>query len=99
MEHRGALTVTRTQVIAELDAGKGWESAAAALGIPTGLAFMIATGIPADGGGVPELPTLSTAVGPPASPQQFVNHREHNPLSNARVDAWVRMRAARELTG
>jgi hypothetical protein len=98
MPSREELTVTREQVIAKLDAGNDWSTAALELGIPTGLAFMIATGIPADGGGVPELPTVSPSVDLPASPQQFVNHRGHNPLSNDRVDAWVRARASRELT-
>ncbi len=98
MVHREELDVTREQVIAQLDAGNDWETAAETLGIPTGLAFMIATGIPADGSGVPALPTVSPAVDSPASPQQFVNRRERNPLSNAHVDAWMRARAARELS-
>jgi hypothetical protein len=98
MEHREELNVTRAQVVAELDAGNDWQTAARTLGIPTGLAFMIATGIPADGSGVPALPTVSAAVDAPSSPQQFVNPRTHNPLSNDHVDAWMRARAAKELT-
>ncbi len=98
MDHREELTVTREQVVAQLDAGNDWKSAADALGIPTGLAFMIATGIPADGSGVPELPTVSPSVDGPSSPQQLVNHRAHNPLTNDHVDAWMRARAAKELT-
>jgi hypothetical protein len=98
MQHREEWAVTREQIIAELDGGQDWDGAAAALEIPTGLAFMIATGIPAGGSGVPDLPTVSATVPSPSSPQQFVNRREQNPLTNHRVDAWVRARAARELS-
>lgn len=98
MERRDELTVTREQIVAQLNGGKDFEAAAQALGISPGLAFMVATGIPADGSGVPELPRVSAGLESPASPQQFVNRRGKNPLSNDRVDAWIQARAARELT-
>ena len=76
-----------------------WAIVASALGIRPGLAFMIATGVPADGSGVPDL--AGRIAGPLAinSPQSLVNPRGHNPLRNEPVEAWVRERAARELAG
>jgi hypothetical protein len=90
-------TITSDRVRSALEGGRSWEDAAAALQVRPGLAFMVATGVPADGSGVPELgdrvgngPNLS-------SPQSLVNPRGHNPLRNELVDAWVRGRASREL--
>jgi hypothetical protein len=98
MGRRGELTVTREQVIAGLNAGQDWTAVSAALDIPAGVAFMIATGIPADGSGVPELPQAALGVKNPASPQSLVNPPQRNPLTNEQVDTWIRQRAARELT-
>ena len=97
MSHRPELTVPREQVIAALEKGSDWTAAGQQLQISPGLAFMIATGIPADGSGVPEVPRVAGAP-ELASPQSLVNARGHNPLSNDTVDAWVRRRAAKELT-
>lgn len=92
------LDVTRRQVVEGLNVGADWETVGTRLGIRPGLAFMIATGIPADGSGVPDLPPMPGSAAAPASPQRLVNDHVHNPLRNERVDAWVRERAARELT-
>lgn len=92
------VTVTREQVLSAVKSEHSWEVAAQTLGVKPGLAFMIATGIPADGSGVPELADR-TGPGPaPSSPQALVNPRAHNPLRNDLVEAWVRGRAARELS-
>lgn len=91
------VTVTREQVLAAVKSEHSWEVAAQTLGVKPGLAFMIATGVPADGSGVPELADR-TGPGPAlSSPQVLVNPRAHNPLRNDLVEAWVRGRAAREL--
>ena len=66
-----------------LDGGHDYESAAQVLGIRPGLAYMIATGRPADDDGAPAQDLFE----PPA----------HNPTRNETVDAWVKARAAREL--
>jgi hypothetical protein len=96
-ESRGEVVVTREQVLEALRAEHSWEVAAQTLGVKPGLAFMVATGLPADGSGVPELEGR-TGPGPsPSSPQSLVNPRAHNPLRNELIEAWVRGRAAREL--
>jgi hypothetical protein len=65
-------------------------AAGAALGIPPGQAHLIATGAPADDseGRRSTMP----------SPQRLVNPAQHNPLGKDHVVAWVRERAARDLT-
>ncbi len=89
--------VTAEQVRRLLAAGRSWEEAARELRIRPGLAFLIETGIPADGSGTPELEGR-TGPGPTlTSPQSLVNSRAHNPVRNEQVDAWVRGRASREL--
>lgn len=74
---------TRAQVKDLLDDGHDYESAARVLGIAPGLAYMIATGRPADDGSAP----AQNLFEPPA----------HNPTRNETVDAWVRERARRDL--
>jgi hypothetical protein len=50
---------TRDQVLALLEAGRSYEEAGQALGIPAGQAYLTATGLPAEGG-------VQHLVGPPA---------------------------------
>ena len=88
---------TRAQVIELLDAGHSYETVARALRIPAGLAFMIATGTPVDGGDATMQPELAGESGHPASPQQLVNPPPFDPTRDERVMAWVRARAQREL--
>jgi hypothetical protein len=77
---------TRAQVLELLESGHSYASAGTLLGVPAGQAYLIATGRPADGSdGHSSRPEL---VHPPA----------HNPTRNPRVMAWVRERAARELS-
>ncbi len=93
----GELTVSRDEMRAAVSDERSWEAAARELGVRAGLGFMLATGIPADGSGVPDL-TGRLAGGPAlSSPQKLVNPRVHNPLRNERVEAWVRQRATKEL--
>ena len=73
---------TVQQVRELLDAGHSYEAIGRELHVSPGLAFMIATGRPADG-------PRQELIGPPS----------FNPNRNARVDEWVRRRAAEELTG
>jgi hypothetical protein len=74
---------TRAQVRELLDAGLTYEMAARELGIAPGLAYMIATGHPADDDAAPA--------------QDLAEPPHHNPTSNETVLAWVRERARREL--
>ena len=46
---------TRAQVLELLDAGHSYQTVGRALRIPPGQAFMIATGLPADGSDAPAL--------------------------------------------
>ncbi len=93
----GELLVTREAVREAVRDERSWEAVGVALDVRPGLAFMVATGVPADGGGVPDL-SERTGAGPTlSSPQVLVNPREHNPVRNDLVEAWVRARAEREL--
>jgi hypothetical protein len=70
-------------------------AAADRLGIPPGRAYLIATGVPADGS------PLSGFAGPVTDDQDalgsraqaLVNSREVNPISRGDVHAWIRRRA------
>jgi hypothetical protein len=93
----GELIVTREAVQEAVRSEHSWEAAALTLGIKPGLAFMLATGVPADGSGVPDLSERTGAGATLSSPQALVNPREHNPLRNDLVENWVRERAGREL--
>lgn len=91
------LRITRDQVAQHL-VGNDWQTAANELGISPGLAFMIMSGVPADGSGVPSLDGRLGHDLQLSNPQQLVNPRPHNPTRNPRVEAWVSARAADELT-
>jgi hypothetical protein len=90
---------TRAQVIELIEAGHSYETAAKELGIPPGLAFMIATGLPADGGEAPppDEPDQKRALN--GSSQQLVNPPPFNPTRKPEVIEWVEHRAACELKG
>jgi hypothetical protein len=90
---------TRAQVVELLDSGHSYETAARALDIPAGRAYMIATGLPADGGDTPSPEELRDKRLLPGSSQHLVNPPAVNPTRNRRVMEWVRERAARELRG
>lgn len=98
VSHRDEIALNRDAVRARLDRGLGWQDAARDLGVSPGLAFMIQTGVPADGSGSPELGERVGQGEALASPQSLVNPRGHNPLRNESVEAWIRTRAARELS-
>jgi hypothetical protein len=89
---------TRAEVSDLLASGHTYETAAKALGIPAGQAFMIATGLPADG--TPPTPA-EAAQRPvlPGSSQQLVNPPAFNPKRKQKVLDWVKERAERELEG
>lgn len=72
--------------------------AARELGIPPGRAFMIATGLPADGSEATSH-ELSEVRALPARPQRLVNPRSADPTPKPHVLEWVKRRAERELEG
>jgi hypothetical protein len=77
---------TRPQVRDLIASGDSFEEAARKLGIAPGQAYLLATGKPADGSDGE------------SSRQELVFARAHNPTRKPHVLAWVRERAARELT-
>lgn len=88
---------TRGHVHALLDAGHSYEEAGRLLGVSAGQAYMIATGLPADGGGVPAPEEIERKRVLPGGSQHLVNPPPVNPKRDERILAWVRERAAREL--
>jgi hypothetical protein len=88
---------TRAQVLELLDAGHGYETVGRVLRIPPGQAFMIATGLPADGSDSPHRDELRDNPVLPGSSQHLVNPAPVNPTRDETVIAWVKARAAREL--
>lgn len=88
---------THDQVLELLEHGHSYETAATELGLPAGQVFMIATGLPADGGDAPAPDELQNKRLLPGSPQQLVNPPAVNPTRSEAVIRWVQSRAAREL--
>jgi hypothetical protein len=90
--------VTRAQVLELVGQGRSYELAGARLGITAGQAYMIATGFPADG---------SNALSPEDREREGVVADSTQRLSNPpvvsstvspEVLAWIKERAARDLT-
>jgi len=92
----GRAVPTREDVTELLSAGHSYATAARELGIAPGLAYMIATGLPADGSGAP--PPVDEARLEGGTSQQLVNPPAADPVRKAHVLDWVRGRAERELT-
>ncbi|HEY1616743.1 MAG TPA: hypothetical protein VGG25_03955 [Streptosporangiaceae bacterium] len=94
---------TSDQVQELLDRGLDYEAAGRELGIPAGQAYMIATGVPADGSGtVPDQETPDQATPDqeseqrdslPASSQHLANPPAHNPTRDESVQEWIKARA------
>lgn len=93
---------TRAQVQQLLEKGCDYPEAGRRLGISPGLAYLIATGMPADAGDVPG-PEERSARGLAATSQHLANPRPDNPTSAEVVRRWIagrvraddQMRAAR----
>lgn len=88
----------RDQVIELLDHGHTYETAARELGVPPGRLFMIATGLPADGGDAPAPEELAQRHLAGGSSQHLIGPPAFNPTRKPFVLDWVRARASRELT-
>jgi hypothetical protein len=78
-----------------LDAGHSYESSGAQLGIAPGLAYMIATGVPADVSGAP-VAELGRPVPQPGA-QRLVGPVAHDPIRKPHVTEWVSHRAETDL--
>jgi len=86
---------TRDQVRGLVDAGYSYESIGAQLEIAPGLAYMIATGVAADGSGDPTHEPDRPA--PQAGAQRLVQPVTHAPIRQPHVVEWIRQRADTDL--
>jgi hypothetical protein len=84
---------TKEQVLAALDGGTDYAAAAAALGIHPRLAYLIATGLPADGSDVPAPEDLGRPGVLPTSTQHLANPPAESPDAQQVVHEWLRRRA------
>lgn len=84
---------SREQVRGLLDSGLDYEAAGQRLGIPPGQAYLIATGVPADGS---DTITDDEARRPgfQRSSQHLVNPPHENPAARDSVAAWLKARVA-----
>lgn len=84
---------TREQVLRLLDGGLDYEAAGQRLGIPSGQAYLIATGVPADGS---DTITREEARRPGFLPssQHLPNPPHENPTARDSVREWLRARTA-----
>lgn len=97
---------TRKQVRDLLESGLDYAEIGRRLGIPAGLAHLIGTGLPADGGDAPS-PEERRSRGLPAAAQDLPNPPHDNPASHEAVHRWIaervradaQMRAAAQRTG
>ena len=89
--------ISRAQVTELLDAGHSYETAARVLGVAPGLAFMVATGLPADGSVAIPPEELARRRVLPGSSQHLIGPPVFNPTRKRSVIEWVRRRAAAEL--
>ncbi|MFL5860791.1 MAG: helix-turn-helix domain-containing protein [Solirubrobacteraceae bacterium] len=88
---------TRAQVLTLLQDGHSYQTAARELKIPPGQAYMIATGLPADGSDTPHPDELHDKPVLAGSSQHLVNPPAFNPTRDDAVAGWVKERALREL--
>jgi len=84
---------TRAQVLQLIESGSTYEDAGARLGIPPGQAYLVATGIPCDGGDAlaPEDGARPGVL--PGSTQGLCNPPPVNPTRHPEAIEWVRRRA------
>jgi hemerythrin superfamily protein len=87
------LVPTKQQVLAALDGDTDYAAAAARLGIHPGLAYLIATGMPADGSDVPTPEELERPGVLSTSTQHLANPAASEPDAAEVVHAWLRRRA------
>jgi hypothetical protein len=83
---------TKEQIRRLLDEGLGYEEAARRLSIPAGQAYMIATGMPADGGDAPPADAAGRGLLPAS--QHLANPPHENPTTSELVRDWIGARVA-----
>ncbi|HEU5033124.1 MAG TPA: hemerythrin domain-containing protein [Mycobacteriales bacterium] len=86
--------VTQEQVRRLVEGGASYDAAAARLGIDPGLAYLIATGLPADGGDTLTSADRDRPGFRAGSTQHLANPRTpENPTRNESVLSWIKQRA------
>lgn len=86
---------SRPQLLARLRGSYRYEEVAEELGIPPGLAYMIVTGLPADGSDVLGPEELEGREGLlEGTTQSLVNPPTEMPKHNSRVEKWMKQRVA-----
>lgn len=85
--------VRRDEVLALVEQGRDYREVAGLLGIPAGRAYLIATGIPADGSDAVTGAQRRRPGMLPSRSQHLVNPREVNPTAREDVREWMRWRA------
>ncbi|MEV7126918.1 hemerythrin domain-containing protein [Streptomyces sp. NPDC093260] len=88
---------SRSQVRRLLADGLGYEEAGRRLGVPAGKAFLIATGLPADGGGTPTTAERHRPGMPGRSTQHLAGPPAVNPTSDDTTRHWLRRRAVADV--
>ena len=91
---------TREQVLELLRSGDDIEAAARRLGLPAGKAYMIATGVPADGSdslGADDYDREGLILGGTQALIGVPHHNPNEPDDKPEVMEWVRRRAGEEL--
>jgi hemerythrin superfamily protein len=83
---------TKEQVLAALRGGNDYDAAAKRLGIRAGLAYLIATGLPADGSDALTEEESRRLGALPGSTQHLANPPAHEPEYAAIVQGWLRRR-------
>jgi hypothetical protein len=89
---------TPDQVRALLDTGRSYEAVARELSISPGLAYMLATGVPADFSDDLHSGERDGRSELADSSQRLVNPHQHKPQRNPAVIDWIKRRAATGLT-
>ncbi len=83
---------TREQVRSQIEAGVGYEEAGRRLGVPAGQAYLIATGVPADGSGSLTPEQLARPGFIRGGVQELLGVAHHNPSEHPLVEGFVRAR-------
>ena len=89
--------VTRAQVLDLVHRGRSYFQAGDELGIPAGKAYLVATGLPADGSPALTDEDFARPGAIKGSTQALANPPHHNPTVKPEVLEWIKARAARDL--
>jgi hypothetical protein len=87
------IAADRARILPLVEQGRSYEEIGAALDLPPGLAYLLATGIPADGGDTVTGVQRQRPGMLAAHSQCLVNPRHENPTAQPRVREWMRGRA------